>query len=386
MRILESSQQVLAAIRNQYENFPYPQIPLIAKTSAHSVYLMNYESGVYSSFGSIKFAASRQKPPVRPRILVVGSGTFEPYVVAIANPEAEIIAVDISEKSLKKLRQRLFLHGLKSRVKTYCGDLCNLPEWLGNFHMIVASGVLHHLPDPALGLKALAGRLEKYGVMRLMLYSRHGRHSIYRLQELRKTLGIEKQKYFLKLIHKLPADHPLKAQFFLYSDGANKAGIQDGFFHVSDKPYDALEMKGFLSLGGLSLTKFLHSSSGQPEYLSEYFSKFTKVKNNIEALDDWQKIAVLDRLSELESNFLFWCAKKEDIQGAMDGKKVIGNPALQKSIPSKIHSKILGETISIGPELKRIIKNGDEKTNAENILGKNAIASLLRSLILLENE
>ena len=44
-------------------------------------------------------------------------------------------------------------------------------------------GVLHHLPDPVKGLRALAERLNEGGIMHIFVYSALGRREIMLMQE-----------------------------------------------------------------------------------------------------------------------------------------------------------------------------------------------------------
>jgi SAM-dependent methyltransferase len=52
-----------------------------------------------------------------------------------------------------------------------------------SFDLIVCTGVLHHLLDPDLGLRALRAVLRPHGAMRLMVYAPYGRAGIYMMQE-----------------------------------------------------------------------------------------------------------------------------------------------------------------------------------------------------------
>ena len=47
-----------------------------------------------------------------------------------------------------------------------------------SFDLVVCTGVLHHLPDPDCGLRALRDVLRPSGAMRLMVYARYGRTGI----------------------------------------------------------------------------------------------------------------------------------------------------------------------------------------------------------------
>jgi 2-polyprenyl-3-methyl-5-hydroxy-6-metoxy-1,4-benzoquinol methylase len=58
------------------------------------------------------------------------------------------------------------------------------------FDQIVCTGVLHHLPDPDSGLRALRSVLAPDGAMHLMIYAAYGRAGIYMMQECCRLLGI----------------------------------------------------------------------------------------------------------------------------------------------------------------------------------------------------
>ena len=82
--------EIIAAVRSQYESYPYPPIPLVALPRRDQGAALRMPGG---SEGA--------------RILVAGAGTFEAIVVARANAGArEIVAVDLSSASIRRLRAR----------------------------------------------------------------------------------------------------------------------------------------------------------------------------------------------------------------------------------------------------------------------------------------
>ena len=58
------------------------------------------------------------------------------------------------------------------------------------FDHVVCTGVLHHLADPALGLRALREVLAPGGAMTLMVYARYGRTGVYLFQDYCRRLGV----------------------------------------------------------------------------------------------------------------------------------------------------------------------------------------------------
>ena len=69
-------------------------------------------------------------------------------------------------------------------------SLLDLPEsGLGPFDYIDCCGVLHHLPDPAAGLRALLSVLAPGGGMGLMVYAPYGRTGVYMMQDALRRLA-----------------------------------------------------------------------------------------------------------------------------------------------------------------------------------------------------
>ncbi len=97
-------------------------------------------------------------------------------------PAARITAIDVSESSLQHTRE------LKEKYELDNLELHQLNleriETLGRqFDKIVCTGVLHHLPHPDAGLRALRAVLNPGGAMPLMVYATYGRTGVYMLQD-----------------------------------------------------------------------------------------------------------------------------------------------------------------------------------------------------------
>lgn len=90
----------------------------------------------------------------------IGAGTGE-AVAALAATGARVIGVDSSEKMLQVCRQRLTEAALEN-VELRLGDAEALPLADGECDTALASMVLHHLPDPAAGVREMA-RVVKAG-------------------------------------------------------------------------------------------------------------------------------------------------------------------------------------------------------------------------------
>jgi len=173
-------------------------------------------------------------------ILVAGCGANQAAVLAYTNPGSRIVGVDVSQPSLDHHRS------LKERYRLDNLDLHLLPiedvASLGrDFDLVVSTGVLHHLADPAVGMAALAGRLRPDGVAAIMLYARYGRIGVEMLQGVFRDLGLEQDEASLELVRAvvddLPDDHPLQPYLAIAPDLAFDAGLVDTFLHGRDRSY-----------------------------------------------------------------------------------------------------------------------------------------------------
>lgn len=289
---------ILEEVSALYEARPYPPLgrirSLFQGVRKKELPLLNYREGFIASYGETAI------PAERPRILIAGCGTFEPVAVAMANPEAEILAVDLSARSLKDLEWQLRWRGLSKKVET---RQANLETLQGEFDYVIATGVIHHLENPLKGLRHLVALTGAQPLFRFMIYSYWGRSLLYQTKEMAQRLGIKDPKSFRKMIAALPDNHPYKIYFHLYSDARTDAGLCDGYLHPCDRAFTALELEDLLRQAGLRATKFLQRPEGQPEAAVQLSPKAA-------TLTDWEKMALLEAYGALEENFIFFAGRE----------------------------------------------------------------------------
>lgn len=335
--IILHSVSLLEAVEALYEARPYPPTGLLSPLQPlrrDDLPLLNYRAAYSACFGSTKGAAER------PRILVVGCGTVEPVAVAMANPGSEILAVDLSARSLDRLRWQARWRGVSGQIRMHHGDLENIPRNEGRFDYVVATGVLHHLENPERALKRLVDRTYAGAVFRIMVYSRWGRDLLYGAKALAQEFGISEPKSFRRMIDSLPSNHPYRIYFHLYDDARTDGGLCDGYLHPCDQPRDALGWQEFLNSAGLEAKKFLQRPDGQPHH-ADVFAKFKPGQGL------WERMALLEAIGQLEENFYFFASLKSDAGRAAVSAGYEWNPSAQKK--GSIHSKLLGEKVDFDP-------------------------------------
>ena len=129
-------------------------------------------------------------------------------------PDAQVTAIDISETSLshtRDLQRKYAIRNLDLR-RLAIEDVGSLGQ---TFDEIVCTGVLHHLPDPDLGLRSLRAALAQDGALHVMVYAAYGRAGVYMMQEYCRLLGVRADEDDLRelgaVIGALSEDHPIAA-------------------------------------------------------------------------------------------------------------------------------------------------------------------------------
>lgn len=172
-----------AALAAQYEAYPYPQRDprdeakrLVVGSPSH---LREVDHWI---FGARRSAAT----PLN--ALVAGGGSGDATVMlaqqmASAGRPGGVTWLDRSAAARKVAGARVAARGL-GNVTFAEASIIDLPgSGLGPFDYIDCCGVLHHLPDPLAGLRALVSVLAPGGGIGLMVYAPHGRTGVYMLQD-----------------------------------------------------------------------------------------------------------------------------------------------------------------------------------------------------------
>ena len=264
-------------VRAQYEALPYPPrdprdeaIRLITGTPSHVLEINHY---LFS--GRLNFA--------RPfRALVAGGGTGDACIMlaqqlADRRCPGEVVYLDISTASRQICEARAKARGLRN-INFLTGSLLDLPSMpIGQFDYIDCTGVLHHLPDPAAGMRALASVLNPDGGMGVMLYGEYGRSGVYPLQELLQTLAprsmaLEDRIAMTKrLIRFLPTTNLFRRNPYLNDHvTGGDAGLYDLLLHSCDRAFTVPDIGTMAQESGLRVVAFLEPVRYEPAtYMSD---------------------------------------------------------------------------------------------------------------------
>lgn len=302
-------------VKQQYEAYPYPARDprdeakrLLVGSPSNLAEINHYIFGGRRNFAD----------PFR--ALVAGGGTGDATIMlaqqlADAGGVGEVVYLDLSAASQKICKARAKARGLKN-ITFIQGSLLDLPEMvekgdMAPFDYIDCCGVLHHLPDPDAGLRALAAVLKDDGGMGLMVYGELGRTGVYHMQDMLAALTADddpraKIEMAKRLLAGLPKTNWFgRNPFHIDHTEGGDAGIYDLLLHSQDRPYRVGQVRDFLESAAMRLVTFIEPAIYEPKtYLSD-----PKVLTRLEAMEDWDRWAFAELLIGHMSTHIFYVVK-----------------------------------------------------------------------------
>ncbi len=213
-------------------------------------------------------------------------------------------------------RERIAARGLQDLVEWRHGSLLDLPLMgLPPFDYIDCCGVLHHLPDPAAGLAALAGVLAPGGGMGLMVYAPHGRTGVYMVQDALRLLApqdqppIERLDVARRVLRHLPhgAWLPQNRSVTDHLAGGD-AGLFDLLLNPRDQAFTIDRLLRLLDGAGLAATCLMEPLRYDPDaYLPD-----PRLRARASALDGAARAALAEALSGTMSTHVVYCVRAAD--------------------------------------------------------------------------
>lgn len=266
----------LQSVRDLYEAYPYPprnpedEVIRLENCWHDFLELINF----YCFRGSNNFSGPF-------RVLVAGGGTGDQTIFMAEqlrhNRNAEIVHVDISGHAMEVARRRADVRRL-TNITWVHRSLLDLPSLrLGQFDYITCEGVLHHLEDPAAGVRALNTVLKEDGAMMIMLYGTYGRTGVYQMQELVRRFNAGEEDMQVKIgntkavLECLPKTNWFKRGEDLIGDHKElgDTGVVDVFLHPQDRAYTVDEVYELVEGCGLRLIELI--DQGRSQYMVESY-------------------------------------------------------------------------------------------------------------------
>jgi SAM-dependent methyltransferase len=311
-------------IRQMYTLYPYPSYS-VAQIERQLAYLRGNNLRLVSTRDELQLATGN---PVGGglRILNAGCGTAEQHLLRVINePENEFTFLDVTPASLDKVKGYVKHFGL-ANIQVLEGDLMNLDgalgeEYGGYFDYVISTGVLHHLPEPAAGLRALKTKMRPGGIMHLMVYARHGRYEIGLMQraidiiESNRTLVEERADIFVDLFFGLLRSKN-KTRILecnptirrLSDEQHMKRGeIVDTFLHVNENVYGVEEVHALVESADLTFLEFIDEPVWDLRFYNVYRER---LRERLDGLSRLQKYCLVELLNGYKRMHAFYCADK----------------------------------------------------------------------------
>jgi SAM-dependent methyltransferase len=249
-------------VRDFYERMPYPA-PLTSLDGYRDLYKNPNRRRAESHL-----IWPAKQPRAGLEILIAGCGTSQAARYALREPDARIAAIDVSGTSLRHTRELQRKYNLEN-LELHQLPIERVHEIGRSFDLVVCTGVLHHLPDPDCGLRALRDVLRPSGAMRLMVYARYGRAGIYMMQEYCRLLEISVSATDLRslgaALEVLPADHPISGLLRRSKDFRRPEAMADALLHPQDRAYTVPEIYDWLDRCDVSFGRWIE----QAPYLAQ---------------------------------------------------------------------------------------------------------------------
>ena len=280
--------EVSVAVREQYEDNPYPR---------------------WRSITAPALTDEQREHGRGKHILIAGCGTGQEILnMALHYPEAEMITgIDLSRASLAYGKQKAQALGIEN-VEFIQADILEAYKLDRGFDLISCSGVLHHMKDPVQGWKTLLQLLKPEGVMKVALYSKIARSFVTQCQQWIEEQGFEATHEgilrFRKVIIDMDDGEPLK-KITGPLDFYSTSMCRDLLFHVQEHVYTLPEIQGILEALDLDLLSLNIKQAGVLQAYKTQYPDDAAAKN----LENWH-------IFEQQNPHIFvgmyplWCGQK----------------------------------------------------------------------------
>ena len=262
LRREESVAADLGGLREFYERRPYPA-PLTSLDEHRELY-RNPER----RRALFHLVWPTKRPAANMEILVAGCGTSQAARIALREPDARVTAIDISQTSLAHTRNLQREYELDN-LSLHQLSILDVQELGQAFDLVVCTGVLHHLPDPDVGLCCLRAVLKREGAMQVMVYASYGRAGIYMLQEYCRLIDVKPCQEDLReldaALNYLPEHHPLAHLIPAGFDFRQPDALADAFLHPLDQPFTVPQVHAWLDRCGLTLGRWVEQAPYLPQ-------------------------------------------------------------------------------------------------------------------------
>lgn len=310
---MSDSVTVNNAVAKLYNTYPFPPDPLVDEPPPGYNWRWHW-------LAAYNFCTGQKPPRQDIRILDAGCGTGSGTDYLIHhNPEADIVAIDLSHKALEVARERCRRSGTISKhpksVEFHQFKLEDVFQLPGEFELINCVGVLHHLPDPIKGIQSLALKLAPGGLLHVFVYAELGRWEISLMQKAISLLQGENKgdyrdgvKVGRQLFANLPENNRiLKQERERWSlENQRDECFADMYVHPQEIDYNIDTLFDLIDASGLEFVCFSNPKYWQLERL---IGKSPELMERAENLGDRERYRLIELLDPTITHYEFFLAR-----------------------------------------------------------------------------
>lgn len=290
--------QVSLAVRNQYEENPYPRW---IKTINNVIKEDRFVSLVRNQ---VQISKTSSIPWEKPNVLIAGCGTGE-HAIIVANKylTANVTAIDLSLASLTYARRKIEEANLD--VECFQCDILQVEKLNRTFDWIESVGVLHHMSDPFSGLSQLANVLNRGGIMKLGLYSQYARQHVSKIRTNLSSHQLS-TNHELRQFRKAMIDSTVLAEEYsdliTWSDFYSLSEFRDLICHVEEHQFTIPAIKDGLLASNLRFCGF------EQDALRQLFFQAFGLNADLMDLNLWDSLEQ-ERPKLFSGMYQFWVQK-----------------------------------------------------------------------------
>lgn len=269
---------VSVEVKQQYEENPYPRWLHLGYNTptnygrALERELAGFRAPDFFNMGTIK-------------VLVAGAGTGR-HALRVARyfRNVEVLAIDLSARSLAYAK-RMAEQSNINNITFLCADILELDNLDEQFHVIECSGVLHHMKDPAAGLKALNKKLRKNGLIKIGLYSYEAREIVRTIRHMIQQYDLPISATGIRTMRQAILEGNMPYDFSgitTSQDFYSLSGCRDLLFHVQEHQFVTHEIESLLHDERLNFLGFVTSEHTRNDYRAMFSDD-----SNLTNLTNW---------------------------------------------------------------------------------------------------
>jgi 2-polyprenyl-3-methyl-5-hydroxy-6-metoxy-1,4-benzoquinol methylase len=258
-RLTTIDDEVSLRVQQQYEENPYPRWVHVAGQVAPTT----IDQYLQDIFPTAVFMPLAKTGAVE--VLVAGCGTgWHAVEMAQKFDGFQVLAADLSLTSLCYAKRNTPA-ALAARIDYAQADILKLGSLGRSFDVIDASGVLHHMADPAQGWRILLTLLRPHGLMHLGFYSELGRRDLAAARAFIAEGGYGSTPAEIRCCRQDLLDTPLRS-VARFSDFFSTSECRDMLFHVQEGRLTIPAIKSFLAEHGLRFLGFEFDAATSQKY------------------------------------------------------------------------------------------------------------------------